>query len=286
MIGVERRAQFVTDGGEECRLGTARALGVVTRQHQLARALLHLALEPAPMVRIDVQQRKYQQGQRAAGDEDQPGLQVGRTLLEPRTAAEPCRPLPSADLEDDIANAECVAPCVRRGVEQPVRYPGAAAIEHLHLRSCPAPSRTAAIRSRARNWGCRRNRTGPHAVRPGRRVAVRGDRRAGRSGKPGCTSTSVSWTERDLARQRGPPRVARALHRLAPHGLGIHVVAEGAQVAPREGLEVDDGAVGVAISGRRIAKCGKPSARTEASKASFPEPGHHDGEPGALDSRQ
>ena len=63
-------------------------------------------------------------------------------------------------------------------------------------------------------------------------------------------AVAVLLQQDHLAGQRRQSGIPRLLHCLAPHRFGIHVIAEGAQIAVPERLEVDDGGIGIARSRR------------------------------------
>ena len=90
----------------------------------------------------------------------------------------------------------------------------------------------------------------------------------------------------DPAAERGHACVARALHGLAAHRIGVHVVAEGAPVAPVEGLQKDDAAVGVAVTGRMHRVVGEAFGAYRGNVGLALRRGQHDGEAGALDAGQ
>jgi hypothetical protein len=91
--------------------------------------------------------------------------------------------------------------------------------------------------------------------------------------------------QRDPAGDGRRAAVARRLHRRAPHRLAEHVVAEGAQVAAFEGLDVGNRGDEVARTGRLdLVVAAKPAARIAATGGREPRRRDDGGDPERLDA--
>ncbi|OPZ04253.1 MAG: hypothetical protein BWZ09_01917 [Alphaproteobacteria bacterium ADurb.BinA305] len=268
-LAAEDDAGHVLDQGAE----------LVAAVRQVRRGGTHAAA----VAGVAVHHREQHQAESAATVEDQGGFRARVVGLEGRRAAEADHPFAPCDLDrvgDDVVRGGIA---LGRGVEQGLRRfvqvvqfdVGVAQVvaeDGLHHvvraeRRVDVAQQGGAALLHARD-------------RHGLRVHGQVDQEAG------LHLGAELLNQGDPAAERGHSRVARAFHGLAAHRLGIHVVAEGAPVAPVEGLQVDDAAVAVAIPGRMYRVVGEAFGAHRRDVGLQLRREQHEGEAGALDTGQ
>ena len=250
--------------------------GVFDQGSELFEALLDLGGRLAHVLLVaDVEEDHDQedQAQAQSAGEDQPRLIALGQILELPAAAEAGSPAMPAD--DDLPVGHVARDARRRfRAEQQVPRHGLAVEEFdLDLRR-------------------RHRKQGTHQVPcPERRIDEAAQRRTafgdGIQRHPPAIDGFVDHEARldvdvrllhedDLPRQRLLAAVPGAFHRLAAHGLGVHVVAEGTLVAVGERLEEDDAGERVAFAGRGDRVAGKAFGTDgRLVRGAFAWPQHH-----------
>ena len=199
------------------------------------------------MAGVDVEEDEEHQAHRGATDQDQPGFGAVVVRFEGRRAAEARQPGAAGNLHRVVDDEARERAALRGGEQQRVGQRRAVEEFDVHIAQAVAEDAVHDV-VRAKRAVHESEQRLAARVYSDWRDAIGVDRQVDQ--EAGLHLGAEFLHQRDLARQRRQAGITRALHRLAAHRLGVHVVPEGAQVAIDEGLEVKDAAVGVALAWR------------------------------------